>query len=103
MNTDPTRAAIVDTVELAVAIADAAVRSDIELYAFGFRRGDHNWFCLDKAAADHPDDEDRALQIVEDAMQYIELRGDVFPWTVEVMLNDDGHRCVRFVTKEAQS
>ena len=66
---------------LAVAIADAAARSDIEIHAETRWVDDLRFF-------DCTFDADRGiaverLQAVVQALAYIEARGDVFPWTLK--------------------
>ena len=91
---------------LALDIADATVRSEIELYAQGYTQDGHPWYCLDKPepgslGKPDPEADARALVIVDRAFRYIELRGDVFDWRIERDTTDP--RCVRFVEKGAQS
>ena len=65
--------------ELAIEIADHAVRSDVELYAHGFE--DKNGSPVYDTSRHHEQGGSQAdLAVVERALKYIDARGDVFPW-----------------------
>lgn len=68
---------------LALRIADANVRSDIECYAYWKEHGRHNLYDTSKPCEDEkatPAERAEHLQLATDALRYIELRGDAFPW-----------------------
>ena len=75
---------IFDLNSLAVAIADAAVRSDIECFAHVFVDTDgHDAYDLNRtqeAGKTDPESEAFAQHQVINAALYIDRRGDVFPW-----------------------
>lgn len=63
--------------ELALAVADATVRADIELFA---RHQDIEGLAFyDLSCADDPRSPE-AMGYIQRAAAYIEARGDVFPW-----------------------
>lgn len=63
--------------ELALAVADATVRADIELFA---RHQDIEGLAFyDLSCADDPRSPE-AMEYIQRAAAYIEARGDVFPW-----------------------
>jgi len=63
--------------ELALAVADATVRADIELFA---RQQDiEGLIFYDLGCADDPRSPE-AMGCIQRAAAYIEARGDVFPW-----------------------
>ncbi|MBH1874318.1 hypothetical protein I5W30_08770 [Stenotrophomonas maltophilia] len=63
--------------ELALAVADATVRADIELFA---RQQDiEGLLFYDVTTADDPRSPE-AMGYIQRAAAYIEARGDVFPW-----------------------
>lgn len=63
--------------ELALAVADATVRADIELFA---RQQDIEGLTFyDLTCADDPRSPE-AMGYIQRAAAYIEARGDVFPW-----------------------
>lgn len=87
----------VDPVLLALQqqIADNAVRADIECYTDCVFDGDGNrLFDLTQ-----PLEEGVDMQLVRQAVTYIELRGDVFPWHMKRRI--DAPHLVQFVDKEA--
>lgn len=65
------------TLDLAIQIADAAVRSDVELYA---RRMDVEGTTFYDVAMGADSAQD--VETVQRAMEYIVARGDVFPWNI---------------------
>ncbi|HDS1580009.1 TPA: hypothetical protein QEL15_002091 [Stenotrophomonas maltophilia] len=66
-----------DLAELALAVADATVRADIELFA---RHLDIEGLPFyDLTCADDPRSPE-AMAYIQRATAYIEARGDVFPW-----------------------
>ncbi|EKT4091233.1 hypothetical protein QEG23_000713 [Stenotrophomonas maltophilia] len=66
-----------DLAELALAVADATVRADIELFA---RQQDiEGLMFYDLSCADDPRSPE-AMGYIQRAAAYIEARGDVFPW-----------------------
>ena len=83
-------------VALAIAIADATVRSDIESFAvMAGQEEDGTWFydtC--RTSSDDPDD----LVWVTRAVAYIDARGDAFPWQLKRYI--DAPHLVRFEEKE---
>lgn len=86
----------VDPVLLALQqqIADNAVRADIECYAASVFDGDGNrLFDLNQ-----PLEEGVDMQLVHQAVTYIDLRGDVFPWHMKRRI--DAPHLVQFVEKE---
>lgn len=90
----------IETVELALAIADAAVRSDIELHALGFYGKDGLfWYDLKQPAAGitAPEIDAELRQVVARAVRYITQRGDVFPWRLFHSFGD--RSIVRFEAK----
>lgn len=86
----------VDPVLLALQqqIADNAVRADIECYAaFTFDADGNRLFNLKQ-----PLEEEVDMQVIRQAVAYIELRGDVFPWHMKRRI--DAPHLVQFVDKE---
>ncbi|MFC3716829.1 hypothetical protein ACFONC_11770 [Luteimonas soli] len=68
---------------LALRIADASVRTEIECWAFWKEHGHHNVYDTSKPCQDEkatPEDNAARLKAVADALLYIDLRGDAFPW-----------------------
>ena len=79
----------------ALRIADDTVRSDVECYAHGFMEDDHPVYDTTRVQEGcEPED----LKIVDRAMAYIQLRGDVWPWVMKRQLG--APHLVRFVGKE---
>ena len=79
---------------LAMQIADNAVRADIECYAaFMFDADGNRLFNLNQ-----PLEEEVDMQVVRQAVTYIELRGDMFPWHMKRRI--DAPHLVQFVDKE---
>ena len=67
---------------LAVRIADAAARSDIEIHAeTRWADGLRFFDCIFDAS--RGEDAVERLQAVTQALAYIEARGDVFPWSIK--------------------
>jgi len=69
--------------DLALRIADISVRSEIELFAHGHARGLRIEFDTSKPCEhddNTPEDNAANLRRVSDAVRYIDLRGDAFPW-----------------------
>lgn len=87
---------------LAQAIADNAARSDIEIFAFGYRDDAGNLvFDLTKPEGwtqSTPEGNAHAIEQAQRAARYIELRGDVFPWRM-VHVGNVPH-LVRFEEKQ---
>lgn len=83
--------------KLAHAIADGAVRSDIELYAHGFNDPDGS----PRYDISRGQDEPRDILVTQRAVQYIEARGDVFPWRLR--RSSDAPHIVWFEDKAVQS
>lgn len=87
--------------ELAMRIADHAVRSDIECYAHSFTTHGFDWFNLTQPSdrGDGYSEADRAhdLQVIANAVRYIEMRGDVFEWRLIHSVGD--RSIVRFEMK----
>lgn len=84
------------TIVNAFAVADHAARSDIELYARCFYDDlgpvyDTTRF---QDIGGSPDD----LAVIDRALKYIELRGDVWPWSLKRQI--DAPHLVRFVEKK---
>lgn len=82
---------------LAVAIADTAVRSDVEIYAAPCSAEDLQFYNTAMTAPGCGPDE---LAAVQRALDYIEKRGDVFPWYMQRHIS--APHLVRFIEKEAQ-
>lgn len=85
--------------ELAIRIADRAVRSDIEIYAAGdMIAGTPHYDTTQTDDGGDSEQRDHNQAIVDDALAYIALRGNVFPWRLV------GHKAdplvVRFEAKE---
>lgn len=81
-----------DVVALAAQIADKTVRCDIELFASDAWIDGTQYFDLTA-----PRLYDQDVEMVRDALDYIQLRGDVFPW---VMHRHPAHpHLVRFEEK----
>ncbi|MGH8037038.1 MAG: hypothetical protein ACREPD_04780 [Stenotrophomonas sp.] len=92
-DTTPPQAGFVLMV-LASDIADACVRSEVELYAHELKDdAGHPMFDTRRPAYQADD-----LKRVNQALQYIELRGDVFPWVLKRRL--DSPTIVQFFDKE---
>lgn len=66
-----------EVIERAAQIADKTVRSDIELFAKDTWIDDVQHYDV---TTPRLYDEDAA--VVKDALEYIQLRGDVFPWVM---------------------
>ena len=87
---------------LAQTIADHAARSDIEIFAFGYRDDAGNLvFDITKPEGwteSTPEGDSLAVEHAQRAAQYIKLRGDVFPWRM-VHVGNAPH-LVRFEDKQ---
>lgn len=70
------------TLALAVAIADKAARADVEIHAPAVEL---DGLCFFDASCGNAKGEDAtaARQAIRQAVQYIEARGDVFPWRLK--------------------
>ncbi|HEL3749974.1 hypothetical protein JY409_03295 [Stenotrophomonas maltophilia] len=70
------------TLALAVAIADQAARADVEIHAPAVEL---DGLCFFDASCGNAKGEDAtaARQAIRQAVQYIEARGDVFPWRLK--------------------
>lgn len=66
-----------EVLERAAQIADKTVRSDIELFAKGTWIDDVQFYDVTT-----PRLYDEDIAEVNDALEYIQLRGDVFPWVM---------------------
>lgn len=90
----------IETVALALVIADGAVRSDIECYAQVITTDGFDWYSLSQPSdfgGDTDADRTKALQVIANAARYIHIRGDVFPWR---LIHSFGDRSiVRFEDK----
>ena len=83
-----------ETLRVAIQIADNAVRADIECHAAEVIDSDGNrLFNTNEAVQDGVD-----MQIIRQAVSYIELRGDVFPWQMKRRI--DAPHLVQFMDKE---
>ena len=82
--------------DLAVRIADRAVRSDVELYAHGFE-DDAQHPVYDTTRQQELGGSPEDLHVVAQAMRYIEARGDRFPWLMKRQMG--ATHLVRFVDK----
>lgn len=83
-----------ETLRVAIQIADNAVRADIECHAAEVIDGDGNrLFNVNEAVQEGVD-----MQIIRQAVAYIDLRGDVFPWRMKRRI--DAQHLVQFVDKE---
>jgi len=72
---------------LAMAIADDNVRGEIELYARQHWIEDTVFY--DTAQVVEPGEEaEQDLAVVQRALQYIEARGDVWPWRLKRHINN---------------
>lgn len=82
-------------VALAIAVADATVRSDIESYAVMVgQEEDGSWiYDTRRTCADSSED----LAYVTRAVAYIDARGDAFPWRLKRYI--DAPHLVRFEGK----
>lgn len=86
---------ILETLRLAIAIADSTVRSDIELYSETAFHEKKTWYDPNRPARSCEGDEE--LQRARQAYDYIQARGpDAFPWEV-VAYKETG--LIRFVDK----
>jgi len=84
-----------NTVALAFAIADDIVRSDVEVYALRHGMEEDGTPIYDTRGSDRADDHD--AEVVQRAIQYIDARGDVFPWRMKRYI--DAPYLVRFEEK----
>lgn len=83
-----------ETLRVAIQIADNAVRADIECHAAVVIDSDGNRLFNTNEALEEGVD----MQIIHQALAYIELRGDVFPWHMKRRI--DAPNLVQFVDKE---
>lgn len=83
--------------ELALAIADAAVRTDIEVFAR--QQNIEGLTFHDLTCADDPRSPE-AMGYIQRATAYIEARGDVFPWRLVRHISAPNLVCFR--DKEAR-
>lgn len=81
---------------LAIAIADGTARSDIELFAGSTTVEGVEYHNTAMTAPGCGPDE---LEAVQRAVQYIDQRGDVFPWYMQRHIG--ASQLVRFVEKES--
>lgn len=86
---------VLETLRLAIAIADHTVRSDIELFCEQAFHDEKVWYDPSRPARSCEGDEE--LQRARQAYDYIQARGpDAFPWEV-VAYKETG--LIRFVNK----
>ncbi|WP_459062142.1 hypothetical protein [Stenotrophomonas sp. PSU-St15] len=81
-----------DLAELALAVADAAVRTDIEVFARQQNIEGRTFYDL-SCADDQRSPE--AMGYIQRATAYIEARGDVFPWRLERHVSAPSLVCFR--------
>ncbi|WP_368565526.1 hypothetical protein [Pseudoxanthomonas sp. UTMC 1351] len=84
------------TLNLALTIADSAVRSDVEMYCRTTYVDGGSPACDTGRPAEGGQMED--LVIVTRALEYIALRGDVFPWRLDRLAENP--QIVRFIDKD---
>lgn len=94
----PTRESSMRALNLALSIADDAVRSDIEAYSVPWMDGGHVWNDTSKVPEDmrrHADDRQLARDMIERSLDYIGLRNpDGMPW--RFIRHPDRPELVRF-------
>ncbi len=84
------------TVALAIQIADDSARADIEVYAQWHLDGDQRYFDTTRAASN--EDPAGDMERITRALEYIRVRGDVFPWLMKRHIAAPS--LVQFVDKE---
>lgn len=85
------------TLALGLAVADRAVRSEVELYAHGFEVDCHPVY--DTTRVHEVGGEAEDLDIIKAAVAYIEARGDALPFVMKRQI--DAPHLVRFEEKAA--
>ena len=81
--TKPSKQHSMQVLNLALRIADNTARSDIECYAFWKEHGHRSLYDISQAPEDPkatPAEQAECIRKAQDAVRYIELRADVFPW-----------------------
>ncbi len=81
---------------LAIQIADDTARADIEIYAQWHLDGDQRYFDTTRAAS--KEDPAGDMERITRALEYIRVRGDVFPWLMKRHIAAPS--LVQFVDKE---
>lgn len=83
------------TIALAIQIADDQARAEVEIYAAERELEGVKYFDINSASS--PDDADGDIAKVRRVLEYIRVRGDVFPWQLKRHISHPG--LVQFVEK----